>query len=615
MVYRLIAPDWLLAKNPQLPKAREGEFTYEELDRFNQQGYNVYWLPNHPSVYNKGTTVDGTHIDVFNYVFADMDIKDGVWTKEDFIAHVKQVGPEPTFMVDSGGGIHVYWAVTDLDPMIFLRLGRRLCRRFQTDHRVQKIYQLMRLPGFNNTKIEGDPRPCDIIYDSQKTYSADQLDSALPPITEEDEAYCQQHFAKTYRSKEDIKVEDTIPVKFKKLLRSNQEVNDIWAGRVEDRSKADYRLGHIMFADGFTKQEAMSVLVNTAKALTRAPVHRVGYAEGIVEKVWGFEESEGESGSGLSRSVKEILNRAGAAIKGERFPCHRYIDNTDCGFRLGHVIGLVAGAKVGKTALSLNMFYGFVKNNPNYDHMFVALEQPAVEIAAIWQKLCGGETDLHSRVHVLSNYDDDGTYRNLSLDDIRDYILKFQKDSGRKIGCVVIDHIGVLKRVSEDSRISVEDICHRMKSFAIATNTLLVMQSQAPRQKAGDGDIELGKDAAYGTVFFESYVDYLLTLWQPLKRCYSDKACPTVMAFKFCAIRHKNKLKDGIQEDVCYRVYFEPESGKLREMTQEEEVAFDYFNKQCTNKRKQDKKTELGTYTSVKWDNAENSNSQDPPAA
>jgi len=610
MVYRLILPDWAKSEHTDWPKTREGEFTSEKIQYYNKQGYNVYWMPNRPSVYNKGTPVEGADIDVFNYVFVDMDLKDGVWTKETFIQAIKNEGPESTFMVDTGGGIHVYWSVSDLDSLSFLRLSRRLCRRFQTDESVQKIFQLMRLPDTYNTKIKGKFRLCKIIYESAVQYTSEQLDSILSPISEEDEQYCQQHFAKTYRTKTDIKVSDTIPVKFKKLIRCNPEVKKIWAGEVEDRSVADYRLGHIMFAEKFTKEEAMSVLVNTSKALTRAPVHRVGYAEGIVDKIWTFETTK--ESFGLSRSVQEILNKHGSALLGDRFPCHSWIDDTETGFRLGHVIGLVGGAKVGKTALCLNMFYGFVKANSNYDHMFVALEQPANEIALLWQKICGEEIQLHDRVHILSNYNDDGSYRNLSLEEIQTYVLEFQRQAKRKVGCVVVDHIGALKRVSLDGRVSIEDICHNMKAFAIATNTLLIMQSHSPREKAGIGDIELNKDAAYGTTRFEGYVDYLITTWQPLKRCHMNKKCPTVTAFKFCAIRHKHQLKDVIQEDVCYRIFFEPETSRMRELTQDEETAFSHFNRIASNKRKESRKRdEIGTYTSAKWAKAKDSDSED----
>jgi hypothetical protein len=182
------------------------------------------------------------------------------------------------------------------------------------------------------------------------------------------------------------------------------------------------------------------------------------------------------------------------------------------------------------------------------------------------------------------------------------YILDFQKSTGKKVGTCVIDHIGALKKKNiNGENQGLMDLCHQMKAFALETNTMVIMQSQAPREKAGIGDLELNKDAAYGTVFFESYVDWLLCLWQPLKRCYS-KGAPTVMAFKFAKIRHKKQGKDIIQEDERYRVFFDPKTELIRETTQAEDKSFDYFNAQATNARKEDRKTDILEYTSRRDD-------------
>lgn len=607
MVYRCILPAWLADERPDLCRVQEGEFTDAKIHELNNIGYNIYWLPNGPKIYDSSKTVDGSQIDDFQYVFVDMDLKDGTYASKDaFIQAVCEQGPSPSMIIDSGNGIHVYWAISDLDAHSYLRLSRRLMRKFKTDEAVGQIYQLMRVPGTLNTKTKDAYKECVTIYEDSTAYSCEDLDKLLPSLALADEEYCVQHYNKTYDLSAPIEVSEKIPMKFNRLLRSNQEVKDIWSGKVEDRSAGDYRLGHIMNAAGLTKDEAMSVLVNTAKALERAPKHRVNYAANIVDKIWTFEASDDKDSLDLSYTVREILSKGGESLKGIRFPCWRYLDATEHGFRLGQVIGLVAGSGVGKTAMALNMFEGFVQNNPDYDHFFVPLEQPANEIADRWRTMCGTRTHLHDKVHVISNYDDNGAFRHLSFEDIKEYLLRFQKVTGRKVGCVVIDHIGALKKKGKNGENQdLMDICHHMKAFAIETNTMLVMQSQAPREKAGIGDLELNKDAAYGTVFFESYVDYLVTIWQPLKRCYGDNIgevpCPTVTAYKFCKIRHKKQGKDSIQEDKCYRLFFEPESEHLRLLTQEEETAFDFYNKDATNKRKKDRKTDIVPYTSVAW--------------
>ncbi len=605
MIYRLIAPKWALEDGTIPVKVLEGEFTDDQIAEYNAQGYNIYYLPNAPSEYQKGVTIDGSMVDSFNYIFVDCDLKEQKYaSKEAFLYRLAQRDDMvPSLVIDSGNGVHAYWRVSDLDAMSYLRLQRRIVRHFNTDEATCNLFQLMRCPGTMNTKDKNDIKPCTILMETDSVYTAEWLDKTLPSITLADEQYCQQHYNKTYNIYQDqTPIDDEIPPKFGKLLRDNPEVKELWSGPTDDRSKNDFRLGHIMFANGFTKEEACSVLVNSAKALQRAPIHRRNYAINIVDKIWTFELAGDKESLDLSQSVKEILQRKGDTLKGQRFSCHPRIDNTEHGFRLGQVIGLVAGSGVGKTAFALNLFRWFAQENPDYHHFFVPLEQPANEIADRWRTMCGEDVSLHEKVQIISNYDEDGGFRHLNFDTIKEYIEKFQKTRGVKVGCVVIDHIGALKKEGKNGENQdLMTICHQMKSFAVQTKTLLVMQSQSSREKAGIGDLELNKDAAYGTVYFESYCDYLITLWQPLKRVHSEPQCPTVTAFKYCKIRHKKARRDIIQEDVAYYLYFDSETEQMRDMTQDEIISFGYFLPMATNKRKSDRKTEILSYHSVPY--------------
>ncbi len=573
----------------------EGEYSNDEIAKFNRQGYNVYYLPNPPTL-EFTHPVNGSHITEFKYVFVDFDLKSKTYeSKEAFYEAVASSGLEPSKLVDSGNGVHVYWEVTNLDALSYLRFQRRLCRLFKTDEAVSKICQLMRLPGTLNTKRE-PYLPCNLLFEEPNAYSAEMLDKLLPPITLEDEAYCQRHYNSTYNLQGNITVDDTLPPKFGKLLKDNQEAKELFTGTSDDRSKSDYRLAHLMLANDFSKDEAMSVLVNCAKALERAPIHRVNYAKNIVDKVWVLNDIPKV---GLANRVSDILSRPSDSSKGTRIPCWPYIDNTQHGFRLGHVLGLVAGSGVGKTAMALNIFMGFVKSNPDLEHFFCPLEETNRDIAERWRVMCGENTSLHQKVHILSNYDENGTFRDLSLEEIKEYILDFQKTSGKKVGCVIIDHIGVLcndNKLGQDE--GVKKIAKAMKGFAEETQTFLIMQSQTARSKAGIGDIELDKDAAFGTSVFENFCDFLITLWQPLKRVYADGA-PTVMSYKFCKIRHKNQKQDVIKEDTRYSVFFDSETQLIRELIQDD-GDLKYWTARATNKRKMDK-NDLVEYTSIKW--------------
>ena len=601
IIYRCILPQYARLKYPNLSPVVEGVFSDLDIQEYNKKSYNIYYLPNYFSKYSAGNIVRGKDIDTFEYCFVDFDLKSKTYKdKESFLAAVGQQNIPPTKVIDTGNGVHVYWRVSNLDAVSYLKLTRRLMHLFNTDPAVGQIYQLMRYPGTLNTKIEDAPLPCETLYESDAVYSREELDTLLPTLTPEEEEYCVQHYNRTYGIvSQDTEIDDTLPPKFASLLSENSEAKNIWLGNVEDRSKGDYRLGHIMWASKYTKDEALSVLVNSAKALFRAPSGRISYAAGIVNKIWAAEENK-ETFASLSNSVKYILNCSTNALEGTRFHCHKWVDNTYNGFRLGHVIGLVGGSGVGKTAVALNMFEGFVACNPDYDHIFVSLEQGRNEIALRWKTMCGDNDNLHEKVHIIDNYDENGVYRDLSLTTIQDYILQYQKTHARKIGCVVIDHIGVLSnndRLGQDE--GVKKLCKQMKTFASQTNTLLIMQSQTSREKAGIGDLELNKDAAFGTSVFENFCDYLITIWQPLKRCYTAGA-PTVCAFKFCKIRHKKQHKDNITEDTRYLMIFDPDTEKLRFLTSQEEKSFSFFNKQAVGLRKQDRKTEVMPYVSVR---------------
>jgi len=596
---RMLSPQWLMDKEPTRRRVIEGLFSTDEILAMNAEGMNAYYLPNGPKEYVPGTTVDGSLVDNFQWVFVDCDLKDGKYASKDAFIEALTNVPEPSLIVDSGHGVHAYWKVSDLDAMAYLRLSRRLIRALNTDEAVGQIFQLMRLPETLNTKQEHNFVLCETLHTSDTVYTCEQLDKALPPIAHNDEAYCQQHYDKTYNvDRKNLNIDDTLPPKFGALLASNHEVKDIWAGGASDRSKNDYRLGHIMLAHGFTRDEAASVLVNSAKALGRLPVHRASYAENIIDKIWTFESATPEVKAQTSPTVRDILSKGEETVKGTRFPCNKLIDDTVHGFRLGQVIGIIGGSGVGKTTLTLNAFLWFAENNPEYHHFFFSLEQPIGEIASRIRTICGINDSLYDKIHIVSNYAESGEYRHMSIDMVQEHITTWQKETGLKAGAIVIDHIGVLEKSTKNGEADgLISICRKMKAVAQATNTMLIMLSQAPREKAGIGDLELDKSAAYGTVFFESFVDYCICLWQPLKRTYTQGA-PTVMAVKFAKIRHKLQNKDRIKEDTCYQFFFDPETERVRELTQDEEKASEYWVKTATNLRKLDKKTDIVRYES-----------------
>lgn len=628
LLYTMLLPKWVVEAPDfdyrKTPPSIEGMFTEEEMLEYNQAGYNCYFWPNYPKHYDPEYNVDGSMIDTFTSVFVDLDMKDYMCenktrrhefaTKESFIKFLKDFELPPSSIVDSGGGIHAYWYVSDLDPMGFLRLQRRMARYCTSDLAVVKLKQIMRVPGTINWKDPDNMKVAEWVEYNDFTYTSEDLDRALPKLTPEDEVYCQTHFDKTHGLQQKIDVSDELPSKWFQFAKKGTEPYRLFYGAVKDRSAADYRLAHLLYGAGFTKEEALAVLCQTNKATDRVGVHRYNYADNIVGKVYLVEQKPELKSELLTDSVRKLLEASpdDDSLIGKRFECDPIFDATEHGFRLTQVMGLIGGAGAGKTMFGFNIFRGFALRNRGYVHLAVSLEQPELEYAKRWSKMCKGNPQLLEDVHILGNYNKDGTYRHLSLSDIEDYVRILEKSTGKKVGSVMIDHIGVLKREDKngDSQ-GLIDICQHVKAFAVNTNTFLIIQSQTSRDKAGIGDIELDKDAAYGTSNFEWFADYVVTLWQPLKRVYDNPACPLVTAFKFCKIRHKNVLVDGVKEDQRYALIMNPDTDGLRELTEQEHKQYTWFSDKATKLRNRDKKREPGAISVISWTRKEEDNGTD----
>lgn len=624
MLYRLILAPWLRTKDTR--NVIERELEWDQLIEFNKQFYNCYYLPNYPSKRVKGRAVHGRDVDMWGWVFADMDLKDKVWpSKEAFIEEVKRFALPPTSIVDSGNGVHVYWKLTDLDPMSYLRLQRRICRFFKTDEAVANMYQLMRVPETVNVKHEDPERwsMCEVVDSNAVEYDCQTLDKYLPKISIEDEEYCKDHYARTTQDPSQLAPKEAavLPAKWFQLLKRNEEVRKLFAyENVKDRSTADYRLAHLLLAAGFKRDEARAVLMNTGKALERTSVHQYNYANNIVEKLWEEikkpvvtsdpktgEPVEVDPIDDIGQTVTEIIKQFEDAPQGTRFPCDPAIDATFYGYRLTEWMGLIGGSGAGKTTFCLNMFRWFFERNPEYLHVFVSLEQPVREIAARWKRMAGDHPDLHSKVVIVGNYDKQGKFRNLGFREIQEYIQRLEKKTGKKVGCVVIDHIAILKfeQTTKEIKDKLSGLCEQAKQFAVTTNTFTIVQSQTSRQKAGIGDIELDKDAAYGTGYFEFYADYIVTTWQPLKRLYGEERFPEtelyINCWKYCKIRNKYASKDKVKEDQVYAFKLNLDNDRLSPLLPDDHSAYDSWAKKAVTLRNRDKKTNPAPLKVITW--------------
>lgn len=111
---------------------------------------------------------------------------------EKIVAHL----PEPTVWVASGGGFYPFWLPrrpwvlgqdltaeawgelsTDLQASIY-EAARQNGWHYGTG--TGDIARILRIPGTVNRKVEGDPRPCEVIWGGGPSYTYEELRAAIP---------------------------------------------------------------------------------------------------------------------------------------------------------------------------------------------------------------------------------------------------------------------------------------------------------------------------------------------------------------------------------------------------------------------------------------------------
>lgn len=618
MRYRLIKPEW---GKPDLipgPNILEGsKFSEEFLKLKNVEGYGIYYFPNHNSVEVSHPFLKGSDIDVFNYVFVDMDLKDGVYPScEDFLEVLLQDVNQPNKVIFSGNGLHAYWQVSNLTLATYLDLQLRLIQKYKTDDSIWTALQLMRSPGFHNTKDKENYKLVKEERIHEEVYKVEDLTAILPELNKDNARKLEMHVRKINGIEELAGLNEEvldIPEKFLELLSKSKKIQVLWAAAEGERSEADYQLATILFDKDYSRPEALAVILNTNKSLSKGP-HRKSYAVSVVNAAY-LAKSEFFVQSAAEKISGGLLKRKD---KGRPANGPRYLDSFNHGWRTSEVLGLIGSPSSGKTTLTLDMFYNMIRNNPEDDDIFVffSLEMEDYKIIEQWAALTHDVPHLAERFYVVSNEDDEGNSRYLNLQDIHSYVREIGKITGKKIKAIAIDHVGIINRSIDIKRkpdfglvqrddlgfggnrtLSDRELTKFIKGMAKELDCFIVLQSQTTKDKASEGDVVLGLGAAYGVAQFEWDMDYVMTIWQPLRRV-RNKTELSVTAFQYVKNRYVHK-KDRLVIYDPHVLYIDLDTGRFRELSGEEFEEFEKLNVEATILRKMSEKKETSIYSNT----------------
>jgi len=149
---------------------------------------NVYFGV-HPSRREKGIAERARIEDVgaVNALFAELDAKDFSNGKDGALAHVDGLSPQPSAVVDSGNGYHLYWLLRQ--PFV-IRTDEQRERARSIQYRwvafaggdggTKDLARVLRVPGTRNYKYPDRPLVTLIRCDLGQLYDLDELEALLP---------------------------------------------------------------------------------------------------------------------------------------------------------------------------------------------------------------------------------------------------------------------------------------------------------------------------------------------------------------------------------------------------------------------------------------------------
>lgn len=315
----------------------------------------------------------------------------------------------------------------------------------------------------------------------------------------------------------------------------------------------------------------------------------------------------------VAMSVADLETDESLFKKNEAVHGPGFWDCTEEQWRKGEVLGIVAGSGTGKSAVSLKIIKDIIFNNKKSDdiHFFFSLEMPARQVISRWHKLVGKGTPESKRLFIVDNKNTD---ERLTWQ----HIYKFVEDTcnhlGKKPGCVIVDHFMALADkidttkepnfdVSTDvnsgrgkiKTISVKEMCRLMKVIAEGLNCFLIVQNQSTIERAGHGDTPMGINAAYGAAQYAWFCDYIITVWQPLKRVQNETAL-TASGWQYSKIREVG-LNDATRVYTRHSIYYDIPTGDFRPLTELEEDEFNTFVEKANTLRKADADNKTTQYS------------------
>ncbi len=252
------------------------------------------------------------------------------------------------------------------------------------------------------------------------------------------------------------------------------------------------------------------------------------------------------------------------------------IDRIMRGIAPGEICEIIGIPTSGKTCLAINILHN-VSIHQGISSLFFSLEQPAVQVfereASISMEKTGQEVENIVKTGKLNGYvsriisDFKNVYvcdkDNLTLRDMKDYIMMLQDKIEKHVGFIVIDYLGLVGGTFGSSYEIITALTRQIKSFAKEMNLAVLFIHHVSVKKKGIKDPITLSDARDSSVAVDA-ADFLMGMWRPkpmeiqIRLLKSRKSGEVSECFRFIPDkmtiqlleREKKEANEGRRKDV-----------------------------------------------------------------
>jgi len=451
-----------------------------------------------------GTKENIVHIPA---LWCDVDFKD---TPRE-LAHekLKRFPFKPSAIIKSGGGIHLYWLLSESaekrDLVVIEDVNKRIAAALGGDMAATDAARILRVPGTNNFKYS-PPRPVEIVTLEDFTYTLDDFLEILPPLQD------------AVSKNGDAPENDTAWLS-EAMQGCGEGDRNATAAKI-----AGYWINKLPAAD-------VLQILTTWNQSNNPPLPDIEIQE-VVKSVSRYEPEKEQAPETkiftATQMIQAYRDHVAGLNKINFLTGVRNIDSTIRGVAGGEVLTLLGRAGTRKTGFAQNMMRNYLKNS-SWGVLFFSLEMPVASLTERFFGIQAGEPGIevekafadpspvgmdsicqdfckeYDRLFVVES--------RIGLSDIPTYIETIKRVHNVKIGLVVVDYLGLMQGPGNSEYEVLSRIATGAKAAAKMVSVPIVLLSQTSRQ-GGSGSTEVSMNMARGSGAIEEAADFVIGLFQ-----------------------------------------------------------------------------------------------------